>query len=409
MKTILRWLYKPVFQLELFIVLLVVTPFLMLQNYLQTAVLTLTRFSIPVGGIQIPVVPLIVLIIATGTILLVLRKMTLQYWLTLAAVILLMALAQKTTDFFLNNRFYDLQINWHYFAYGIFSFILYRVLEERKYTAHKRILTTYLTALAISTFDEAIQVFISNRIFDICDIAKDLYGASLGMLLIAFIVENGRIIKDGWGIHQQSLKGYLTHSWSLLVLQFVFSYILMFVSSNLTDISYWYLNLILSMGIFALVFLIIHLSQFRIPRYFILGIAGLVVAGLGISFTTVGQTPVRFQQYGVIVYRGIPLPFFDVMINGHGGFRFVDKKHEYNRRDLLTIYEHVEEILLIGTGEKGLGGMGFPEDEVIQFVLNPITYRVIQVIRLNTPLACEQYNRLIAEGHHVVFVTHSTC
>ena len=97
------------------------------------------------------------------------------------------------------------------------------------------------------------------------------------------------------------------------------------------------------------------------------------------------------------------------LIKENGFFRFVDKKHDFNTRDLKTIYHYSTDILLIGSGKKGLGGNGFPEKQMTQFVFNTVKMRPLQVIILKTPDACKKYNQLKKEGYNVLFIIHNTC
>jgi len=97
------------------------------------------------------------------------------------------------------------------------------------------------------------------------------------------------------------------------------------------------------------------------------------------------------------------------MIFENGFFRFVDKKHVFNKRDINTIGSYTSDILLIGAGKYGKGGKGFPEDLITQFIFNKEKKNVIQIIILSTPEACVKFNQLKKEGYNVVFIIHNTC
>ena len=111
---------------------------------------------------------------------------------------------------------------------------------------------------------------------------------------------------------------------------------------------------------------------------------------------------------GITIYKGIPLLFFDVMIYENNIFRFVDKKHTFNNRDINTICHHANDILLIGAGKYGEGGNGFPEKVMSQFIFNAVKKKPLQVIILDTPNACKKYNQLKKEGYNVLFIIHNT-
>ena len=108
------------------------------------------------------------------------------------------------------------------------------------------------------------------------------------------------------------------------------------------------------------------------------------------------------------VYKGIPIPYFDIMIYGDGTFRLVDKKVNFHKRDQETIFGLCNDILLIGSGKEGEGGKGFPEAIPVQFVFNHVKLKPLQVIILNTPEACNVFNQLRNKGKNVLFIIHNS-
>ena len=168
----------------LFVLLLVMTPFLLLQNYLQAFIGKLSLYEFEIGETAIPYTVFFALLFLCTIIVLNRRHLTLFRLLSTLIAFLLLIIGQKISDFYFNHSFYELQHNWHYFAYGIFSFIAYRHYKSKKKTDAQIIVFTFLTAIAISTFDEFIQIHISSRIFDIGDIGKDSWGAVIGMFFI---------------------------------------------------------------------------------------------------------------------------------------------------------------------------------------------------------------------------------
>ena len=116
-----------------------------------------------------------------------------------------------------------------------------------------------------------------------------------------------------------------------------------------------------------------------------------------------------YNKKGIVVYKGIPIPYFDIMIFPNGTFRLVDKKIYFNQKDKFNrIYMHANDILLIGSGKDGKGGKGFiDEKRETQFVFNPIKKLPLQVIVLKTPEACEEFNLLKSKGYDVMFIIHN--
>ncbi|ROL60196.1 hypothetical protein D9V86_09675, partial [Bacteroidetes/Chlorobi group bacterium ChocPot_Mid] len=102
-----KYILSPLVNLVLFDLLLIATPFLMLQNYLQLTVKSLSRASVELFGINFP----IVLILATAFVIIVLfltyRKLNLFRIAVILFVVLMMVAGQKVADYFINNKFYD--------------------------------------------------------------------------------------------------------------------------------------------------------------------------------------------------------------------------------------------------------------------------------------------------------------
>jgi VanZ family protein len=401
--------YSPLINLVFYILLLIATPFLLLQNYLQTFIGNLSTYSFKVLGIIFPYVVLIGIIIAFFLIIKNLKHFTRFRVIALLISIFLMIIGHRLADFYFNHKFYELQHNWHYFAYGIFSYVSYRYFKSKNKSDSKTILYTFFLAIFISTFDEIIQIYISNRIFDIGDIGKDTWGAIIGIFFIFFVINKGKIIKRSWKIRQKKIRNYFNNPFSILFLGTVFTLILLFISSLLTDMQYLSLAIFLSLGIFIIFFIILHLSQINFLKKIFIICAVVYLLVQGFFYFKYRNENIIHYSYGLTIYKGIPLPFFDVMIHENGFFRFVDKKHNFNKRDINTICHHAKDILLIGSGKYGKGGNGFPEKMMTQFIFNSVTMKPLQVIILKTPEACKKFNQLKKEGYSVLFIIHNTC
>ena len=152
-----------------------------------------------------------------------------------------------------------------------------------------------------------------------------------------------------------------------------------------------------------------HLSQFKLSRLIIIIVLVLAFVIQSISFLKFRNQNITDNRCGLIVYKGVPIPFFDMMIFPDGSFRLVDKKEIFNKRDLETIYARVDDILLIGSGYAGRSIEGFPEKSSVQFVFNHIKKKGLQVIILPTNEACDIFNRLRSEGKNVLFIIHNSC
>ncbi len=389
----------------LYSLLLIVTPFLMLLNFLQSFIGKVSRLGIVVAGVEVAYT----VFIATGVLAVLLirfgRKMTRVRWLALGAIVLLFAIGQLTADYYFGHHFSDLQHNWHYFAYGIFSFLAFRKFGRRGMPVNRIIARTFMLAFAISLFDEIIQIFISNRVFDISDVAKDLWGAMIGQVLVLFVLREGRDIRD-YRFRQPAFIRYFREPFALLCTELIGAYCLLFVGSMLTNAALTARVFLIVLPCFLLILLIIHAGNNKVLRW---SFRGLILA----LFLVVGGRLLfaapRAELLGssLILYKGIPLPYFDYMIFPDGGLRPVDKKEKFAIRDKLKIESLGPDILLLATGARGEGGKGWNDHEFTEFYFNNEQQKSYQILKLKTPEALATYNRLMKEHKKVLMIIHN--
>jgi VanZ family protein len=404
------WVYSPRLHVVLYSLLLIATPFVLLQNFLVEAISAASGSTFPLAGVRLPIVPVAALVVALALLVYLRPYLTPMRLIAAAVAVLWLALAQQITDYYFDHNFYDLQQNWHYIAYGIFAFMLYRDLAPRGMSLARIMLVTYLCALSFSTFDEIFQMYMSSRVFDVSDIAKDVWGTLAGVILIYLGSRPASALRADWRhLRHRRVGEYLRHPLSLLLLLMVFTLLLLCCSSLLSDAEHWPLVAAFTLVGFAAFSTSFHLSRYRWIKY---GIYLFLVAGLATQsyfFLKYRSQNIVHNQYALTIYKGIPIVFFDVMIFPDGSFRLVDKKHYFNSRDQRFFLKHKPDILLIGSGSEGRGGNGFFLKAPNQFVFNPFTRRGTQVIILKTPEACEVFNRLKREGKNVLFILHNTC
>lgn len=400
-------IFKPGTHRILYVLLLIATPFLLLQNYLQTLIGTLAASTFPVAGVDVP----FILIIALALIGLILyfsyKKLNRLRVISWLIVIILFWIGQSSTDYYFNQNFYDLQYNWHFFAYAIFAYINYRALSVKRSPPEKVIKITFFSALGASTLDELLQIPLSNRVFDLGDISKDVWGAMIGLFIIYFILENGSIVKKGWKLRQQIIINYTKNPVSLLILLFILSYIFMVVSSVLTETAFILPAMLITLLLFTTVFMIIHLTQFKLWRNLILAFFSLLLVIQAYSFVRHFNDNIVSTSRNILNYKGIPIIYFDVMIYPNGFFRLVDKKTEFNQRDQKTIVQKCENIIVFATGMEGEGGKGFPFSEETQFLLNEMNHKGVQIILQNNKTACKTFNRIKKEGKRPALIYHN--
>ncbi|MBN2830181.1 MAG: VanZ family protein [Candidatus Cloacimonetes bacterium] len=402
-------MFSPTIYLELYVLLLIMTPFIMLMNYLQQFVGDASKLAFHIGSLQMPYSVTMAILLVLTFVIIFRKAITPKRLLYSFITLVLLAIGQHISDWYFNHKFYDLQHNWHYIAYGIYSFLAYRAFKRKGFPEAKIIIVTFVTAILASSFDEIAQVFLSSRIFDVSDIAKDTYGVCLGMFFLHFVIKNREILNDGLEIRRNRIKDYFSSPLSLLIFCMIFSVVLLQFSSLFTDSSYVLLNIIGTVGISAIIFSLIHLSKKRVFRYLIPVTLLLILIGGSISFIVNKGKGITYAKEGLIVYNGIPIPYFDVFIFENGSMRLVDKMHYFNARDKNRILLESSDIVVIGAGFRNQGGKGFNLPTNTGFIYNAEKRIGTQVIIRNTAEAVEIYNRLLKEGKNVTFVIHTTC
>jgi VanZ family protein len=402
-------IYDPGIQAIMYAFLLVATPFILLRYYLVQAISYLSDTSFTLFGLHLKIVPAVAALVLIFLLLAIRQKITRLTVLAFILVFTLDTLAQQVTDYYFGHSFYDLQQNWHYIAYGIYSFMVYRALEYRKMPLHRIMLITYLSAVGFSTFDELFQMFMSSRVFDICDIGKDVWGVKMGMIIVYFSGKHSQsFFKDWKRIRHKSIRQYFKHPFTLLLMLLSMSFIFLSVGSLLTEAVYAPVVVLITVAVFAAVFAIWHCSQFKAGKIALLSILSLCIILQSISYLKYRNDNIVYNSYGMTVYKGIPVPFFDMLIFSDGTFRLVDKKHFFNQRDRDFLLKQNSDIIVIGSGSDGLGGRGFSDPQNL-FMFNKWSEKATQVIIQKTPNAADIFNRLKSEKKNVIFVIHNTC
>lgn len=279
---------------------------------------------------------------------------------------------------------------------------MYRYLRYKKIVPAKIIFYTFFAAMIISASDEFFQLNMTNRVFDLGDIAKDMLGAVIGLILIFFVIENGKIIHHGWNLRQKKISNYFKNPLSLLFLELVFTIIFLSFSSLLTGKFVRLNSIIISFICFGIFFIMFHLSAYKIVKIFLLA---LVVIQL-ISYGIFCRKDIIYNARNIIIYKGIPIPYFDVMFFDNGLFRLVDKKSFFRYVDLIRIKSITNDILILGSGETGKGGNGLAKKEKMQFTVNQAKKKMIQVLILKNRDAVTLYNTLKKQDKKVTFILH---
>jgi hypothetical protein len=258
----------------------------------------------------------------------------------------------------------------------------------------------------ISVFDETAQIFISARVFDVCDIGKDLWGNVIGMLVITAAVSPKLTAYRFKLLHKKPADNFRNPYSSLFIL-LIYSFLFLVIGSLITETRYLAEVYLLTWSIFAVLLAVFYVCQYRLG----LIVTGLLLLAGAIAGTIIWKShpqAVIHKRAGLIQWHGLPLPYFDVMIQPSGKLIPVDKKIYFNKKDKMNrIYGLCDDILLIGSGSKGQGGKGFP-DRRSHFVFNPVTRKPLQILIYPNLKACQIYNKLTAEGRKLLFIIHNS-
>jgi len=187
------------------------------------------------------------------------------------------------------------------------------------------------------------------------------------------------------------------------------TFFFVFFSSLLTDFAFWKYIIILTFGASAIFLILLHISQYKRVKIFMTVVLILLISAQLGFFLKFRHQGIVYNCYALSVYKGIPLPFFDIMIYPNGMFRLVDKKHSFNQGDRRFMLRQKPDIIVIGSGIYKKGGKGFPKKAISQFIYNRYTHKGTQVIILENKKACNLFNRLKKENKNVLFILHNTC
>jgi len=390
--------------------LLIMTPFIMLRHFLQDTIGMLSRLMIPLRDIQIPGV-LVIAIAAVVALAVTYRRQITKLRVIAALTGLAMVwFAQQIADYYFSHEFYDLQHNWHYIAYGLFAFMVFRDLRPRGVPLSVILFRTAVFAFACSIFDEFFQLHLSNRIFDLGDVGKDCWGSSVGIVMLALGVPEARDwLKNWYKIRHPHVRDYVQSVPSVIVFSCAFSFMLLVYGSLLSEQEYWWIVLSATAVTFVVFFALLHFSQRKWLGWSMAAVGALAIVALAISFVYYRDDGFVYHGHNLVVYNGIPVPFFDLLVSTDGLVRPVDKKHFFNMRDNQFFLLRDPDILLIGTGYSGVGGRGFKINYGSVFQYNHFKNKMMQVIIVDTKQACEMFNRLQREGKRVLCVIHTTC
>lgn len=394
--------------LILYDLLLILTPFLLIQNYLQITLKEISQIVIDLNFINIPLFLFTFILIVAISITIYWKRIKFKHYFIVLVLFLLMFIGQNIADYYLNYSYYDLQNNWHYFAYGLFVFVAYRYFKDKINDDSKLLRIIFLKAFIISSVDEGIQVFISNRIFDISDIAKDMWGTCLGLIVLLFWVKNYKLKNFSLVINKPF--DYINKPTNLLGHLLIFTFIFLFFSSVLTDSKYFLWIIIWTFSVYIGLEILLYLLKIKYLKFAFLSLLVIFISIFTYNVTQKYDEKLE-QDKSIIYYKNIPLYFFDYMIFPDGMIRLVDKKTEFRGNDFTIFKKQNPEVLIISSDKSQYEIKGFEHSQFIEFpyvLFNDQKNNLFQVLILTQKDAIEQYNRLVKQNKNVLLVIHQS-
>ncbi len=399
----------PLVQYILFAMLVMATPFVVVTKFLQGAVNNVSHMMWYPFGIKLPIVGSLAIAMLALFIIWQRKNLTLRRVFGALVVVVMILFAQWVQDLYSNMTIYDLQKNWHYIAYAAYVYIFFAAFHVRGMSVSKMILASFFSAIALSSIDELFQFHLSHRVFDISDIAKDAWGAAMGLVMVLFVSETYTSIDlRKYSIWQKKLSDYWRNPIAAIIVISFFSLILIVISPLLTEYEYLWRCVLVSVAIFIVVMALYHFSRFRAFRIGLLSVIAALMLLLGGNIFLHRNDNITHVSRKLIVYKGIPIPYFDLLIYPNGLPRLTDKKKHFNLQDQRFLKGCEPDILLIGSGYEGEGGKGFKNDEGTFFIYNTKISAAVQVVVTKTHVACKMFNKLKKDGKKVLFVVHNS-
>lgn len=109
---------------------------------------------------------------------------------------------------------------------------------------------------------------------------------------------------------------------------------------------------------------------------------------------------ITYARFGFTVFGITPIPALDLTIDRNGLLWFRHKSHQITRAEIEALVSDDVEIVIVGIGWQSVAAL----TEDAKQLADSVDMRV-----LPTPDAFALYNDLIASGHRVVLLAHSTC
>ena len=377
---------------------------------MQVAIRGFSGLECSILGLSIPSLPLAAVLVGLWASYYAWGKLTKKRLAALSVIAALFIFSWLTTDLYGSLRLYDLQANWHYWAYVLMTVFFFRAFAREGARKDALIYAAFVICLAVSLVDEGVQRFASSRVFDLNDNAKDALGIVWGIIVVYFVMERfGTIDLKSIPQGRQPLGVYVRNPAVALVLVTTFTLCFLVVSAMFSDPEFWYVVVLGTTALFAAAVAVLYLSRFKTGRRICVATALLLIAGQLVSIGVHRGKGITFHDSWLTVYNGVAFPMVDVLIFPNGIARPADK-HHITKHELVSFFmRHEPSILLIGAEPASNLDMYLDSREGSYLVCDESVQRNVQVVVAPPKEACELFNRYKKEDKNVMCVLHATC
>lgn len=387
-------------------------PFVLVTRGLQASLRAFSHLTLPFFGFDIPFIPVVEVLMAALVLLYVRDKITKRRVYACLVMFAVFLFSWFVTDVYLYLSLYDIQANYHYAAYGLMTVLFFRAFYREDRAQHKLIYAAFATCMLISLADEGAQRVASHRVFDLNDNAKDALGVVMGLIVVHFIMTKyGTADLKSIPKGEKRIGEYVKNPASAIVILGIFTLIFLTVSALFSDPSYWYVTVLCTFLLFAVAMALLYATRFKMGRRALSTVIVILVLAQVVSVFVYWDDGIVFHSSCVTVYRGVPVPFCDVLVYPNGMVRPADKHHIFNSEIMGFFANYAPSIIVVGSNRHGDPNADVNVDAKYGSYLaySSQLRRNIQVVTTSPEEACALYNQYRQEGKNVMLALHATC
>jgi len=407
-KTVGRVLASRVTHFVACAVICFVGPLVMVTGHFQQALRSFSHIQGTVFGFSIPLLPVLEGLALLTALPFLVAQATKQRILVVGILAAMFLYSWLITDVYIHLSLYDIQANYHYGAYVVVVLMFLRAFARRDVPKHKIVYRAFFTCYLVSLADEGFQRFVSYRVFDLNDTAKDALGTVMGLIVAYFLLGwYGRISLRDLPRQRQNLRAYVQNPACAIVFVTALTVILLTLSSLFSSPSYWYIIVFGTAGLFAIALLLFHITRSPKGRRAVYAAVGVAAVAQLICLGIWWNDGIVYHSSWLTVCRGVPIPVCDVLIYPNGWPRPADKVHIGRGELHQCLVKYDPSIVLVGAYSRTPGTLS--EQPGARLEYSAERGRIVQVAASSPDEACDLYNRYTSEGKRVICVLRAAC